>query len=88
MTCVGRVCGESESSAPSVTAIRTSRARMMPRISSQNDRQRMFGSMPRTSTRSNSAPGGRQNETREVGHVTRRVTPSTSDTVGRFTWKS
>ena len=61
---------------------------MTPSSSSQNARQRMFGSMPCTSTTSKSAPGGRQYESRVVGHSIRRVTPSTSDTVGRLTWKS
>ncbi len=85
MTWMGRVCGVSDSSAPSVITVRTSSVRTTSRISSQNARQRMFGSMPRTRTRSNSAPGGRHHEMRVVGQVMRRDTPSTSDTVGRLT---
>jgi hypothetical protein len=48
----------------------------------------MLGSIPRIRTTSRPAPGGRATDTRVVGHSMRRLTPSTSDTVGRFTWKS
>ena len=48
----------------------------------------MFGSMPRTSTTSFGARAAGTTETRVVGHSIRRVTPSTSETVGRLTWKS
>ena len=48
----------------------------------------MFGSMPRIRTTSRSLPGGRATEIRVVGHSIRRLTPPTSDTVGRLTWKS
>ena len=88
MTGVGRVCGESDSSAPRVTAVRTPSSRMISSSSSQKPRQRMLGSMPRTSTRSKSAPAGRHTDSRVVGQLIRRDTPSTSETVGRFTWKS
>ena len=88
MTGIGRVCGVSDSSAPSSTTVCTPSSRMISRISSQKPRQRMLGSMPRISTTSWLAPGGRHTENRVVGHSTRRVTPSTSETVGRFTWKS
>jgi hypothetical protein len=48
----------------------------------------MFGSMPRTSTRSRSEPGGRQSVNRVVGQSMARLMPSTRRTVGRETWKS
>jgi hypothetical protein len=82
------VCGVSESSAPKVTTSRMSSSWITPSSSRQKLRQRMFGSIPRTITRSYDAPGGRHTENRVVGQVTRRATPSTSETVGRFTWKS
>ncbi len=53
-----------------------------------NPRQRMLGSTPRMSTTSLDPPGGRHTENRVVGHSIRRDTPSTSETVGRLTWKS
>ena len=89
MTGVGRVCGVSDSSAPRVTTgPDVQLAHDAEQLARRTLRQRMFGSMPRTSTRSNSAPGGRQTDSRVVGQLIRRVTPSTSETVGRLTWKS
>ena len=65
----------SASSAPSSTIRFTSRLWHTSRTCSQNVRQRMFGSMPRTSIRSNSAPSGRHTDSRVVGQVIRRLTP-------------
>ena len=88
MTGVGRVCGVSASSAPRATTVCTSSSCRSAISSSQNPRQRMFGSMPRMRTTSRSLPGGRATEMRVVGHSIRRLTPPISDTVGRLTWKS
>ena len=86
-TATGRVCGESESRAPSVTTISTPSSSARPTISSQKPRQRMLGSSPRTSTTSRS-PGSRAIDSRVVGHSMRRLLPSSRLTVGRLTWKS
>ncbi len=54
----------------------------------QNERQRMDGSMPRTSTRSRGfSPPTRTTDSRVVGQVIFR-TPFSRNTVGRLTWKS
>lgn len=88
LTGTGRVCGVSPSSAPRMTTISTPSSCAKPRISLQNDRHRMDGSMPRTSTRSRGlAPPIRTTDSRVVGHVIFR-TPLSSHTVGRLTWKS
>ncbi len=92
LTGTGRVCGVSPSSAPSTTSISTPNSWAKPRISLQNERQRMLGSMPRTSTRSRGLPlpfasAIRTTDSRVVGHVILRTPPS-SQTVGRLTWKS
>ena len=84
----GRVCGESLSSAPSRTASSTPSSRQTPTISSQNARQRMLGSMPRSSTTSRSMPGGRATDSLVVGQVMDLVRPSPISTMGRVTWKS
>jgi hypothetical protein len=57
-------------------------------ISSQNERQRMFGSRPRTKTTSRRSATPDARVIRVVGQLTRRLTPSTSYTDGRLTWKS
>ena len=51
-------------------------------------RQRMFGSMPRSSTTSRSAPGGEHTEIWVEGQVIRRMPSSLVPTTGRLTWKS
>ena len=54
----------------------------------QNERQRMLGSMPRTSTTSLvTGSVTRTTESLVVGQVIRRMPPS-SQIVGRLTWKS
>jgi hypothetical protein len=59
-----------------------------PSSSLQNERQRIDGSMPLTSTRSRGfSPPTRTTDSRVVGQVILRTPPS-SHTVGRFTWKS
>ena len=88
VTGTGRVCGASASSAPSSTAVSTPSSSMIPTMSWQKDRQRMFGSMPWISTTSRSEPGSLASDIRVVGQLMRRVLPSTSSTVGRVTWKS
>ena len=88
LTGTGRVCGVSPSSAPRTTTISTPSSWAKPRISLQNERQRMLGSMPRTSTRSRGlSPPTRTTDSRVVGQVILRTPPS-SHTVGRLTWKS
>ncbi len=92
VTGTGRVCGVSPSRAPSTTTISTPSSCAKPRISLQNERQRMLGSMPRTRTMSRRGTGPcsdpiRTTESRVVGQVTRRTPPS-SQMCGRLTWKS
>lgn len=88
LTGTGRVCGVSPSSAPRMTTISTPSSCAKARISLQNERQRIEGSIPRTSTRSRGfAPPIRTTESRVVGQVILR-TPFSSHTVGRLTWKS
>ena len=88
LTGTGRVCGVSPSSAPRITTISTPSSWAKPRISLQNERQRMDGSMPRTSTRSRGlSPVTRTTDSRVVGQVILRTPPSIH-TVGRLTWKS
>lgn len=88
LTGTGRVCGVSPSNAPRMTTISTPSSWAKPRISLQNDRQRIDGSIPRTRTRSRGfSPPTRTTDSRVVGQVIFRVPPS-SHTVGRLTWKS
>ena len=54
----GRVCGVSASRAPRITTFVTPSSSMNSRMSAQNVRQRIFGSMPCSSTTSRTAPGG------------------------------
>jgi hypothetical protein len=49
---IGRVCGESESIAPTVTIKVTSKSSAISRISRENDFQRIDGSTPVTITKS------------------------------------
>ena len=80
---IGRVCGTSASSAARQTTWSTSSSSANSVSSSQNARHRMFGSRPRTSTTSRSPTVAIPS--RVVGQSIRRVTPSTSRTVGRLT---
>jgi hypothetical protein len=92
VTGTGLLCGVSPSRAPSTTTISTPNSCAKPRISLQNERQRMLGSMPRTSTRSRGLPlppasSTRTTASRVVGQVILREPPS-SHTCGLLTWKS
>ena len=89
MTGVGRVCGVSDSSAPSSTTV------SHPELA--DDLQDLLAEAAPAHVGLDAAhqhhvvarrPGGRHTENRVVGHSTRRDTPSTSETVGRLTWKS
>ena len=84
----GRVWGTSASRAPSVTTISTSSRSATSSTASANVRQRRFGSIPETRTRSRSAFGARAAKTVFAGQSTSRVCPSVSRIVGRVTWKS
>lgn len=87
VTGTGRVWGASASSAPSSTTLRISSSSISPTSSRQNDRHRMLGSIPCSST--TSLPfGSRAHDTRVVGQVMPRVSPSVISTMGRVTWKS
>ena len=88
LTWIGRVCGVSASSAPSVTTSSTPRSSAQASSSAQNWRHRMFGSMPRNRTTSRCEPGGRATYTWVEGHVIRRIPSSVAPTSGRLTWKS
>ena len=59
LTGIGRVCGTSASSAPSVTNVATPTDWANSSSSTVKDRQRMYGSMPCTRTTSRSVPDGR-----------------------------
>jgi hypothetical protein len=76
------------SSAPSSTASSTPSSPQNPTISRQKDRQRMLGSMPRSSTTSRSTPGGLATDSLVVGQVMGRSPFSRISTIGRVTWKS
>jgi hypothetical protein len=88
VTAVGRVCGTSASSAPSVSTICTRSSRAMPVRSSQKVRHRNDGSEPCTITRSRSAPGTRAAWIVGAGHSTTLLSPSLSRIVGRTEVKS
>jgi len=75
----------SASKAPKVTTVFTPSRSKWPSSSAQKVRQRMLGSMPRSSTTSRAEPGGRHTVSRVTGQSIRRVTPSTIRTVGRVT---
>ena len=59
-----------------------------PTSSAQNRRQRMFGSMPLTSTTSRSIWLWVAFSSRVVGQISRWVLPSVTSVTGRVTWKS
>ena len=85
---IGRECGTSPSSAPSVTTISHPVARATEITSSQNVGHRRFGSTPSSSTRSRPPCEVEPAENASAGHWISRITPSTSSTVGRAAWKS
>ncbi len=87
-TGTGLVCGESASSAPSRMTISTPSSVNAVTSSAVNPRQRMFGSMPWTRTRSRFKPGGRASASLVVGQTRRSVMPSLTSITGRVTWKS
>ena len=84
----GRVWGTSASSAPSVTTISTPSRSAASSTPPANVRQRRFGSIPETSTRSRSAVGASAARIVFSGQSTSRVWPSVIRIVGRVTWKS
>ncbi len=88
VTGIGRVCGVSASSAPSVTTISTPSSSAKASSSWQKDFQRMLGSMPWTSTTSRCCSGSRATVTRVVGHSSSRAPEAPKAIVGRLTWKS
>ena len=88
VTWIGRVCGTSASSAPSPMTVATWWSTAILSSSSQNARQRKFGSMPCTRMTSLGESVSRQADSLVVGQSMVLVTPSISRTVGRVTWKS
>jgi hypothetical protein len=88
VTGIGRVCGVSASSAPSVTTSSAPSSSAAASSSAQNCRQRMFGSMPRSRITSRSDPGGEATDSWVEGQVIRRFPCSSLPTIGRFIWKS
>ena len=74
-TGIGRVCGVSASSAPSVTTIAPPSSSHAESSSAQNWRHRMLGSMPRISTTSRSSSGGDATAMLVVGQVIRGSPP-------------
>ncbi|BDH57490.1 hypothetical protein MTP03_24290 [Tsukamurella sp. PLM1] len=88
VTGTGRVCGVSARSDPRITTLSILSSVNTAISWSQKARQRKLGSMPRSSTTSRSALGGRHTDSVVDGHSTARVTPSICLIVGRLTWKS
>ena len=88
MTEIGRVCGTSASSAPSVTTSWVPSASASSTITLLNPRQRSDGSLPTSSTRSRGARGTRASYSSTTGHTTWRVSPLTNLMRGRVSWKS
>ena len=84
---IGRECGVSPSSAPSVTTISEPVVRATATTSSQNAFHFRLGSMPSSRTRSR-PEAMRVAENVSAGQFTVRNTPSISSTVGRAAWKS
>ena len=82
VTGIGRVCGVSASRAPRVITSSPPRSSQAARISAQNCRQRMFGSMPRTRITSRSRSGGEAIASCVLGQVIRRCPSSSSPTSG------
>ena len=84
----GRVCATSAIRAPSVTTISTPSISAASAMPSEKVRQRRLGSVPASSTRSRSAPGGVAASRTLPGHSISRLWPSVSRIVGRLAWKS
>ena len=84
----GRVWETSAISEPSVITSSTSSASAAVATVSEKVRQRRFGSVPSSSTRSRSAVGTRTAMRLFSGHSIRRVSPSSRMIVGRVDWKS
>ena len=82
VTGIGRVCGVSASSAPSVTTSSPPRSSHAASSSAQNWRQRMLGSMPRTRITSRSRSGGEATAIWVLGQVIRRCPCSSLPTIG------
>src|ERR671916_315335 len=81
--CVGRVCGTSASSAPSVTISWEPSSRAASSTVRENARQRGAGSGPSSKTRSRSAPAIAAAWKTSSGHSITRARPPSSRTVGR-----
>jgi len=88
VTGIGRVCGTSASSAPTVTRVVTPSRSAHSSSSIVYDRQRIEGSMPSTMTTSRPIAGTWAASSRVVGQVIRRWSSSSMPTLGRLTWKS
>ena len=86
LTWIGLVCGVSASSAPRVSTSSTPSVSIAASTSAVNWRHRMLGSMPRSSTTSRGAPGGRATRISVRGHVIRRMPLASVPTSGRLTW--
>ena len=84
----GRVCETSAISAPRVITISTPSVSAAVAIVSEKVRQRRFGSVPSSRTRSRSAVGTRAAIRLFSGQSMRRVWPSSRVIVGRVDWKS
>ena len=84
----GRVCGTSASSEPSVITSSTPNSPPRRVTRPANVRQRRFGSIPSSRIESRPAPGSGAWKNAFSGHSIWRVTPSTSETIGRVAWKS
>ena len=84
----GRVWATSAISAPRVTTSLDAQRSAASAIASEKVRQRRFGSVPLSRTRSRSAPGDLRGEQGFSGHSISRVWPSVRWIVGRLAWKS
>ena len=84
----GSVWETSAISEPSVITSSTSSASAAVATVSEKVRQRRFGSVPSSSTRSRSAAGTRTAMKLFSGHSIRRVSPAVIVIVGRVDWKS
>ena len=84
----GRVWETSAIRAPRVITISTPSASAAVAIVSEKVRQRRFGSVPSSRTRSRSAVGIRTATRLFSGHSMRRAWPSVRTIVGRVDWKS
>ena len=84
VTRTARVWGTSPSRAPRVTTISQPVSDATASTALQNDFHRMFGSMPRSTTRSRS-PNVTTKQSL-AGQVMARVTPLISSTCGRWDW--